>query len=362
MPRSEFDLIAALRAQLPADGPRVEVGSGDDAAVVRAGGAHSVVSVDTTVDGVHARLDLGDPVEAARSFGWRALTTALSDLAAMGVGDAAGSTEAYVALTLPAAFPDETAIAVTAGLGAAAARYGTSVVGGDVTSGPVVIATVTVIGWAGPALGPGAAEAASAVPSAHPSGPASPSNPAGAAVLTRGGAQPGDLIGLTSPLGSAAAGLALHLGTVDPATLPAVDVDRLLAAYLRPEPQLHKGAALRRAGATAAIDLSDGLLQDAGHVAAASDATLRLYAELLPLGPSVDAVAVQLGAEPAQFAATAGEDFALLVTVPPANRAAAARAGVTAWIGEVAAGPAGVELDGAALDPAATTGGFDHRR
>lgn len=344
MPRSEFDLIAALREQLPAGGERVVVGSGDDAAVVRAGGAHSVVSVDTTVDGVHARLDLGDPISSARSFGWRALTTALSDLAAMGVGAAAGSTEAYVALTLPTDLPDDRAVAIAAGLGDAARAYGTSVVGGDVTSGPVVVASVTVVGWT--------------------DGPAHAAAPSGAAasVLTRGGARPGDLIGLTGPLGRAAAGLALLTGRAGDQPVPGTGAEPLLAAYLRPEPHLAQGAALRAAGATSAIDLSDGLLQDAGHVATASRAALQLDAGRVPLAPGAAAVAARLATDPVRFAVTGGEDFALLVTVPAAARAAAETAGVTAWIGEVAAGPAQVRLDGVAVDGASTPGGFDHRR
>lgn len=355
MPRSEFDLIAALREQLPAVGERVSVGSGDDAAVVRAGGAHSVVSVDTTVDGVHARLDLGDPIESARSFGWRALTTALSDLAAMGVGDTAGSTEAYVALTLPPGLPDDHAVALTAGLGAAAARYGTSVVGGDVTSGPVVVASVTVVGWTG-AHAVSSPDLGTTAPGAR--GDAGRRGD----VLTRGGAQHGDVIGLTGALGSAAAGLALVTGDVDPGSLPAGDAERLRSAYLRPEPHLRQGAALRRVGATAAIDLSDGLLQDAGHVAAASGLSLRFDSELLPLGPSVAAVAVQRGTEPTRFAAAGGEDFVLLVTVPPEHRDAAERAGITAWIGDVHGPGTGVTLDGAPVDGADAAGGFDHRR
>lgn len=351
MPRSEFDLIAALREQLPDAGDRVVVGSGDDAAVVRSAGTHSVVSVDTTVDGVHARLDLGDPVDAARSFGWRALTTALSDLAAMGVGDAAGSTEAYVALTLPADLTDDRAVALATGLGEAARAYGTSVVGGDVTSGPVVIASVTVVGWT---------EDADANADLTADADADRTPPA---VLTRSGARPGDLIGLTGALGGAAAGLALLTGAAEPSALAGVhEAERLVARHLRPVPHLDQGAALRRAGATSAIDVSDGLLQDAGHVAVASGAALRISLEALPLQPGVGAVAEQVGAETTRFAATGGEDFVLLVTVPPEHREAAERAGVTAWIGEVAAGAPRVEVDGTPVDDLTSPGGFDHRR
>ncbi len=356
MARSEFDLIAAIRERFPAAGPRVVIGSGDDAAVVCAGGAHSVISVDTTVDGVHARLDLGEPLAAARAFGWRALTTALSDLAAMGVGAAASSgpsgaaapaIEAYVALTLPRGASDEIALALADGLGEAAARYGVSVVGGDVTAGPVVVMSVTVVGWAGDA-GAGNAKAG---------GKPMPN------VLSRSGARAGDLVGLTGPIGAAGAGLALLLGDVDPATLPAQDVDQLLRAYLRPIPQLSVGAALLDAGATAAIDVSDGLVQDAGHVALASGVSLRISSDLVPIAPGVDAVALQLGDSAEAFASGTGEDFVLLVTVPPDRREAAEAAGVVAWIGDVRSGEVGVTVSGLGDASAGVhPGGHDHRR
>ncbi|MDQ8045360.1 MAG: thiamine-phosphate kinase [Patulibacter sp.] len=327
--RGEFALIDAFRDRLPAPHAGVVVGSGDDAAVVRAGGALSVVSVDTTVDGVHARLELGDPRSTAEAFGWRALTTAVSDLAACGVGP--GPVEAYVAVTLPPSLGDERVLAISDGMAAAARAYGVSVIGGDVTSGPAVVISTTVVGWL--------AE--------------------GEAPLTRAGAKPGDLVGLTGPVGAGGAGLALFLGDVDPAALPSADAAALTDRYLRPVPHLQAGAALRVAGATAAIDLSDGLLADACHVARASGVALRVEADRVPLARGVDAAALQLGLEPLLFAQSAGEDFVLLVTVPQAARAAAEAAGVVAWIGTVAGGPAG-EVSGLPDDPTGRTG-HDHR-
>jgi thiamine-monophosphate kinase len=342
--RTEFDLIAALRAVLPPAHARVVVGSGDDAAVVRAGGELSVVSVDTTVDGVHARLDLCDPGQAAQDFGWRALTTALSDLAACG----APAGEAYVALTAPRDAPDELLLDIARGIGAAAAEFGVSVIGGDVSQGPAVIASVTVVGWI--------------------DGPP----------LTRAGAQPGDLVGLTGPLGAAGAGLALTLGEVDDAVVaggsgqPAGEVAArpseiaaaLRQAHLRPWPQMAAGQRLRAVGATAAIDLSDGLVADAGHVAQMSGVRLALDAAAVPLAPGVDRVAIQLGQNPLMFAQSAGEDFQLLVTVPAALRVQAEAAGVTAWIGRVeGAGPEpGAEPVTGLPTDATGRAGHDHRR
>lgn len=304
------------------------------------------MSVDTTVDGVHARLDLGEPAAAAQAFGWRALTTALSDLAAMGVDDALGI-EAYVALTLPRDVADDTALALAGGLGDAARRYGVSIVGGDVTAGPVVVMSVTVIGWA---AGAGAAD-----------------------VLTRRGARPGDLVGLTGPIGGAGAGLALLLERASPDALHATGAltgdasAHLLRAHLRPEPHLTQGASLRGAGATAAIDLSDGLLQDAGHVAAASGVSLQLDGAAVPIAGGVAEVATALSQDPLGFAARAGEDFVLLTTVPPEHREAAEAAGVIAWIGTAEATPttpshAGVAISGLPHDGADLPGGHDHRR
>lgn len=320
--RSEFALIAALRERLPAHGPRVEVGSGDDAAIVRAGGKRVVISVDTTVDGVHARLDIGDPLEVARDFGWRALTTALSDLAACG----APAGEAYVAITAPPDFPDERLLAIGDGIADAAHTYDADVIGGDISGGPGVIVSVTVVGWLD-------------------------GDP-----LRRDGAQPGDLVGITGPIGASGGGLALVLGQVAESDVP--DAKALRTAYLRPTPRLTAGGALRRAGASAAIDCSDGLLADARHLAVASGVALELKADAVPIATGVAEVADAFGATPLRFAQSAGEDFELLVTVPMRHREAAEAAGVFAWIGEVAPGPAGEILG---LPDMPGRGGHDHR-
>jgi len=127
-----------MRAALGAPGERVVLGSGDDAAVVRAR-PYAVTSVDTMVEGVHFRLGGRTTPE---DVGHRALAAALSDLAAMG----AQPGEAYVALVLPPAFADADAVALARGAGALAARTGTSLVGGDVVSGPALVVSITVTG------------------------------------------------------------------------------------------------------------------------------------------------------------------------------------------------------------------------
>lgn len=305
--QGEFELIAALRELLPGSGERVLLGSGDDAAVVRAGGDRTVVSVDTTVDGVHARLDLGDRLEAARAFGWRALTTALSDLAAMG----AAPGEAYVAIGAPGG-DDELLLSIGEGVGKAATRFGTAVIGGDLTRSPVVFASVTVVGWLAPGEPP----------------------------LTRGGAQPGDLLGLTGPIGGAGGGLLLQLAGGPQAERS--DPAALREHHLRPIPRLSEGAALRRAGAHAAIDISDGLAADAAHLANASGVHLAFDADAIPIAVGLPELLTELdhrdAGDPLAFAQAAGEDFELLVAVPPEQRAAAEQAGVVAWVGAAYAG------------------------
>lgn len=344
----ERALIRTFTAGLRARDDRLLVGPGDDAAVVRPAGAVAVTSTDTTVLGVHLPRD--HPLVTPEVVGHRALATALSDLAAMGV--AAG--EAYVALTVPPAWSDDHVLRAVAGLEELAARTGTTVAGGDVTAGPALVVTVTVVGWA-----------------------------AGAdALLRRDGARAGDAVGVTGALGGSGAGLALVLGEVRPeeagtdetraaggpsarpavpsAVLPSAEASALTDRYLRPEPRLEAGVALLAAGVRCGIDLSDGVATDAAHVGAASGVVLDVDLNRLPLQTGVEAVARALGRDPLEHAATAGEDFELLVTAPPA--VAAELDGVT-WIGAVRAPHAGEEpgvvlrRDGAAV----ALDGFEHR-
>jgi len=312
--RGEFALIAAMRRQLGAPGDRVLRGSGDDAAVVRAR-ACAVTSIDTMVEGTHFRLGVTGP----QDVGHRAMAGALSDLAAMG----AHPGEAYVALVLPDHVSDDDVLALARGAGDLAARTGTVVAGGDVTTGPVLVITVTVVGWADD---PGD-------------------------VVGRDGAQPGDLVGVTGTLGGSAAGLAVLEGR-------AAGDGGLRRDYLRPEPRLQEGLALAAAGAHAMIDVSDGVASDARHVGEASGCRLRIELEALPLAPGVADVAGVLGVDAHELAATGGEDYELLVCVPETARAAAEAAGVT-WIGRVEAGEPGVALlrDG---EPVALRG-YEHR-
>jgi thiamine-monophosphate kinase len=266
---NEFELIARhFTPPLAARDAGVVLGVGDDASLLApTPGRQLVVSVDTSVAGVHF------PQEApATAIGHRALAVSLSDLAAMG----ARARWCLMALSLQRV-DDDWLAGFSAGFQALCAATGTALAGGDVTRGETAIG-VTVMGEV----------------------------PAGTA-LTRGGARPGDLVAVTGTLGGAAGGLALwQRGERDLA-------HPLLTRYLHPEPRLAAGEALRGL-ASAAIDISDGLLADLEHLLEASAVGADLTQDALPLA---EGLVEALGeAEARRAALGGGDDYELLVTLP----------------------------------------------
>jgi thiamine-monophosphate kinase len=322
----ELELIDALEQVFACDSPAVVRWLGDDASVVRARG-YAVTSVDTVVDGVHFRSGELSPEE----IGHRALATALSDIAAMG----AGPGEAYLALGVPSGFDRAQVEALASGAQSLAARTGFTIAGGDVTRAPTLTVSFTVVGWA---EDPGE-------------------------LVGRDGARPGDRVAVTGGLGGAGAGLAVIEGKA-PDRLPKAVVEGLVARYARPLPRLAEGRTLSELGATAMIDLSDGLATDAAHLARRSDVRIELSLASLPLCDGVADVAGALGVDPNAFAATAGDDYELCACLPanvwtnpsitPSNHDL--RGVDLTFIGSVVDGPAGIVF----TDGAGGLVGYEH--
>jgi thiamine-monophosphate kinase len=279
----EFELLALLRERLPTAGPRLVLGSGDDAAITVPGGAVAT-SVDALVEGVHFRRETA----SLRQIGRKALSTALSDLAAMG----AEAGEAYIVLGAPEGMSEAELLELGEGMAAVAGETGTAIAGGDLTRAPVLTLAVTVTGYAARAED----------------------------FVTRGGARPGDVLVVTGELGGAAAGLML----IEDASLPGDDA--LRERQLDPTPLLAAGQALAAAGATAMIDVSDGLAGDANHVALASEALLTIDADALPIAPGVATIAAAADRDPLELATSGGEDYELFAALPPAAVAVAQQA------------------------------------
>lgn len=275
----EFELIRRHFAGLTPPATDVALGIGDDAALLRVAPGHElVVTTDTLVAGRHFPL-----VTAPADIGWKALAVNLSDLAAMG-SQARWFT---LALTLPE--PDESWVREFAsGLRELSLKHGVALVGGDTTRGPLAIA-VTAMGQV----------------------------PVGQA-LRRDGARAGDAVCVTGTLGDAALALQRREVADDGGA------DRILRARLdRPSPRLEAGLALRGL-AHAALDLSDGLAGDLGHICAASGVGAELEPALLPGSPSFEACSAALS-EVQRFAlqAQGGDDYELCVCLPPERLAEA---------------------------------------
>ncbi|MEQ7124781.1 thiamine-phosphate kinase [Actinopolymorpha sp. B11F2] len=268
----EFGLIDIFRARLPV-GPGVELGPGDDAAVVAAPDGRIVATTDMLVEGRHFRRDWSGAYDVGR----KAAAQNLADLAAMG----AAPTALLVSFGAPGDLPAQWAIEFTDGLRDECDLVGASVAGGDVVSSPAVVVGITALG-----------------------------SLEGRRPLTRSGARPGDLVAVCGRLGWSAAGLAvLGRGFRSPRVV--------VEAHRRPQPPYDAGPEAASLGATALVDVSDGLLADLEHVARASGVRIDVDSSTLEIGEPLQAVAAAIGVEPLSFVLTGGEDHALAGTFGP---------------------------------------------
>jgi thiamine-monophosphate kinase len=307
----EFGLIARVTARLGSS-PASLLGPGDDAAVIAAPDGRVVASTDVLVEGRHFRRDWS----SARDVGHRAAAANLADIAAMG----ASPTALLVALCAPPDLEVAWAEELADGLAAEADLAGASVVGGDMSASPTLTICVTALG-----------------------------DLDGESPVTRSGARPGDRVAVIGRLGYAAAGYTvLSRGFRSPKVL--------VEAHRRPEVPYSAGPAAARLGATAMIDVSDGLLADLGHVAAASGVGIDVRREAFAVPSQMRDAAAALGVDPYGWILAGGDDHALAATfsrdlaLPPD------------WIvvGEVLRSGDGVTVDGRRYSGGSP--GWDHFR
>ena len=252
-------------------GPEDQTWLGDDVAVVPGPSGPMLLAADAVVAGVHADLDL----VGLDDMGWKALVANVSDIAAV------GGRPCYALVTVAGPLAQLDVDLLYDGLLEASEAYGCPVVGGDLSSSPTLVVSVSVVGDGG------------AVPPAP---------------VLRSGAAPGDTLFVTGPLGSSAAGLQLlraGRGTEAP---------DMVMAHRRPRPRLNEGAAARAAGASAMIDVSDGLAADLRHLADASGVGVVVDHVPVPIGMS------RVSDDPEGLALGGGEDYELVFSAPDADR------------------------------------------
>jgi thiamine-monophosphate kinase len=268
----EFGLIARIVARLEA-GRMTVLGPGDDAAVVSAPDGRVVATTDVLVEGRHFRRDWSGGADV----GHRAAAANLADIAAMG----AAPTALLVGLCAPPDLDVAWAEELAGGLSAEAALVGAGVVGGDMSASPTLTIAVTALG-----------------------------DLRGERPVVRSGAQPGDVVALAGRTGYAAAGYSvLSRGFRTPKVF--------VEAYRRPDVPYAAGAAAARAGATSMIDVSDGLLQDLGHIAVASVVGIDVRKDSFDVPDQMRDAASALGVDPYSWILAGGDDHALAATFPP---------------------------------------------
>lgn len=268
----EFGLIGLLSSIVSGkEKPdQLLIGIGDDAAAWQSDGTTLLATTDTLVQGVHFTASV-----PWRELGWKAMAVNISDIAAMG-----GTPQyALISLSLPGGTEVEDITQLYHGAAEAADKYGMVIAGGNISSAPLIIINLTVLGQA------------------HTGG-----------ILTRSAAVPGDLLAVTGYLGSSAAGMKMlteHL-EFDQGT-----TEFLRTAHLRPQPRISEGQLLVKEGVRAAIDISDGLIADLGHLCETSGVGALIKADQIPIHPLVTAAFKE---EALPLALSGGEDYELLFT------------------------------------------------
>jgi len=269
----EFAFIARATQGLPSHADILEA-IGDDCAVVRTQGATLLLSCDAAVEDVHFSFDTAAPEDV----GYKSATAAISDIAAMG----GAPRFMLVAAALPPDMPVERADALFDGLKGAARRHGVLLIGGDTTQSPGgVFLDITVIG-----------------------------EPVSGRYMPRHGAKPGDLLAVTGFPGRSAGGLfALQMK---------LDAPELVRAHLRPNARVQEGQWLaRQPEVRAMIDLSDGLVQDAGHLAEAGGLGVDIALDNLPVAPELRRYKERLGANLRDLILAGGEEYELVIALAP---------------------------------------------
>ncbi len=324
----EFGFIDRI-ARMAADDPAVMVGIGDDAAVLDLGGPdHLVVTTDAMLEGRHFRLDWLAPDEV----GWRAASGALSDVAAMGATPVA----VFCTVGLPPAWPVERADALMGGVIDAVKAAGGTLAGGDVIAGERVLIDITALGRV----------------------------PRGQELL-RSGARPGQVLAVTGALGAPAAAVAA-LSELGADALAQTDLAPVRRRFAHPEPRVAAARAIGASGLVgAAIDISDGLVQDAGHIAERSRVRTVIEAWRVPVAEGCAAVAERIQGDARAWALAGGEDFELLIALDEADLPrllaleTVAALGLTV-VGRIEEGAGAVALDEDGREVDLPHGGWDH--
>ncbi len=271
----EFNFIDRIAALTGHSGAEVLVGIGDDAAVLDTGSPEKlIVTTDAMVEGVHFRTEWLTYEE----IGWRAMAACLSDIAAMGARPVA----TFASVALPADLDADLALDLTRGLAKCAEACGTALVGGDCAASPQrIFIDVMAVGTA--------------------------KEP-----WLRSGAQPGDVLMVTGCLGDAAAAVAMLSNGQQRDAI----AGHLLNSFVRPGPRLREAATLAESEIVrAALDISDGLVQDAGHLAKQSNLGIRINSQTVPISDNCRQAALALDCDALQWGLAGGEDFELLLAM-----------------------------------------------